>query len=65
MSVVVSRIGPELTAGEEDAQQTFGRFDEDPPPDAVLHTAWWSERGLSIVEVWRSGGSSSGRAGAA
>ncbi len=54
MSIVVSLSWPHVTPDQYDLLHDLVRYDEDPPEGAVSHTAWFTESGLRVVDVWRS-----------
>jgi hypothetical protein len=54
MSIVVSMSWPDVTAEDYEAAEELIRFDEDTPAGAISHTAWFTEDGLYVVDVWSS-----------
>ncbi len=54
MSIVVSMSWPHVTPEEYDAVNELIRSGEDTPEGPITHTAWFTEDGLKVVDVWRS-----------
>jgi hypothetical protein len=54
MPIVVSLSWPHVTPDDYDALDELVRYEEDPPEGAVSHTAWFTESGLRVVDVWRT-----------